>query len=41
MTNSDYSSMVIRTVTSRAVTSLDVCKDIPGHVARWTRGRAL
>lgn len=41
MTNSDYSAMVIRTVTSRAVPSLDVCKDIQGLSAPWTRGRTL
>ncbi len=41
MVISDYSSMVIRTVTSRALTSLDVCKDIPGRSAQWTRGRTL
>lgn len=41
MTNSDYSAMVIRTVTSWVPRSLDVCKGIPGRTARWTRGRTL
>lgn len=41
MTNSDYVGMVIRTVTSWALPSLDVRKDIPGRTARWTRGRTL
>lgn len=41
MINSDYSAMVLRTVTTGNVLSLDVHKDIRASRARWTRGRTL
>lgn len=41
MTRSDYAVMVIRTVTTGSLLSLDVYKDIRAVTAPWTRGRTL